>query len=92
MKLGHFHPFVSLLATAMVDRHCGAKTNHAKKASAVGRLQRAEICRLRVGQRQRPAQVLPDFIRIRVVMAGEELRLPGGEVGQGGIDPVHAGA
>ena len=42
MKAGHFQPFVSRRATAIVDRHCGANTNQARKASAVGRLQRCE--------------------------------------------------
>jgi hypothetical protein len=62
------------------------------KHLAHGVVQHTEICGLRVGQCQRPAQVLPEFQRIRVAMACEELRLPGGEIEQGGIDPVHAGA
>ena len=41
MNIGHFHPFVSRRATAIVDRHCGANTNQARKASAVGRVQPA---------------------------------------------------
>ena len=41
MKPGHFHPFVSRRVTAIVDMHCGANTNQARKASAVGRLQSA---------------------------------------------------
>jgi hypothetical protein len=31
MKAGHFQPFVSRRATAMVDRHWGANTNQARK-------------------------------------------------------------
>ena len=33
---GHFQPFVSRRVTAIVEMHCGAKTNQARKASAVG--------------------------------------------------------
>jgi hypothetical protein len=35
MKTGHFQPLVSRRVTAMVEMHCGAKTNQARKASAV---------------------------------------------------------
>ena len=38
MKPGHFHPLVSRRVTANVEIHCGANTNQARKASAVGRL------------------------------------------------------
>ena len=41
MNIGHFQPFVSRRVTAMVDMHCGANTNQARKASAVGRVQPA---------------------------------------------------
>ena len=37
MKIGHFHPLVSRRVTAIVDMHCGAKTNQARKASAIGK-------------------------------------------------------
>ena len=40
MKIGHFHPLVSRRVTAMVEMHCGANTNQARKASAVARLER----------------------------------------------------
>ena len=36
MKSGHFQPLVSRRVTAMVEMHCGANTNQARKASAVG--------------------------------------------------------
>jgi hypothetical protein len=40
MNIGHFHPLVSRRVTAMVEMHCGAKTNQARKARAVAMLQR----------------------------------------------------
>ena len=36
MKAGHFQPLVSCRVTAIVEMHWGAKTNHIRKASAVG--------------------------------------------------------
>ena len=41
MNSGHFQPLVSRRVTAMVDMHCGANTNQARKASAVGSVQPA---------------------------------------------------
>src|SRR3546814_5563554 len=38
MNIGHFHPLVSRRVIAIVEMHCGAKTNQARKASAVARL------------------------------------------------------
>ena len=35
MKMGHFQPLVSRRVTAIVEMHCGANTNQARKASAV---------------------------------------------------------
>ncbi len=40
MNSGHFHPLVSRRVIAIVEMHCGAKTNQARKASAVAMLQR----------------------------------------------------
>jgi hypothetical protein len=40
MKIGHFHPLVSRRVTAIVEMHWGAKTNQARKASAVASDQR----------------------------------------------------
>ena len=40
MNSGHFQPLVSRRVTAMVEMHCGANTNQARKASAVARDQR----------------------------------------------------
>jgi len=40
MNSGHFHPLVSRRVTAIVEMHCGANTNHIRKASAVGSDQR----------------------------------------------------
>ena len=41
MNNGHRQLLVSRLVTAIVEMHWGAKTNQARKASAVGRVQRA---------------------------------------------------
>jgi hypothetical protein len=41
MKMGHFQPLVSRRVTAIVEMHCGAKTNQARKAKAVANDQSA---------------------------------------------------
>ena len=43
MIAGIFQPPVSRLTAAIVERHCGAKTNHANKESAVANDQLVEI-------------------------------------------------